>query len=96
MANVISPLFFLSGTLFYGSSIGARDQILQKEYNSELRATMGSIIWMLASLFYAGIALLLGITADRYGLVAGVVLGIGLGALTIPMYCLLQKRLKEA
>ncbi len=92
MANVVSPVLFLSGATFYGPFIVARDQILQKEFTDEQRATMSSITSFTGSIVFALNALCLGMVTDHFGLIAGVFFGVFACGLSLPIYVWLFRK----
>lgn len=63
--TVFSPILMSSSSLFYGSSRVARNALLQKEFKSGQRATMGSLNSFFGSIFFAIIATSMGIVADK-------------------------------
>jgi MFS family permease len=87
LGNITTPLIFLSGALFYGPGQVARDHLLQQEFTDEQRATMGSIASFACSILFAITALGIGVVSDRFGLKAGIALGVAISAISIPLYC---------
>lgn len=63
--TVFSPLLMSVTSLFYGVTSVARRALMQKEFKSEQRATMGSLDSFAGSIFFGIVALLLGIAADN-------------------------------
>ena len=92
MANIFSPILFLSGASLFGPFIVARDQLLQKEFTDEQRATMGSVTSFTGSLVFAINALCLGVVSDHFGLTAGVLFGIFVCATSVPIYVWLFRK----
>jgi MFS family permease len=92
LSNVMSPLLFLSGSILFGPGIVARDQLLQKEFTDEQRATMGSVASFAGSIVYAIVAFFIGIIADRFGLAAGVGFGVAMSATSLPLYAWLFRK----
>jgi len=92
MANVISPIVFLSGSLFFGPSMVAYDYILQQEFTDKQRATMASVI-SFSSRFVSGLAALaLGAIADHFGLVVAMVCGVIGSGIALPVYLRLFRK----
>lgn len=92
MANIASPLLFLSGATLFGPFIVARDQLLQTEFTDEQRATMGSVTTFTGSLVFAINAFCLGVVSDHFGLTTGVLFGIFVCASSIPIYVWLFRK----
>ncbi len=92
LSNVMSPLLFMSGSVFFGPGIVARDHLLQKEFTDEQRATMGSVASLAGSIVYAAAAFCIGIIADHFGLIAGVGFGVAVSAISLPLYVWLFRK----
>jgi len=92
MANAVSPVLFLSGAALFGPFIVARDQLLQKEFTDEQRATMGSVTSFTGSLVFAINAICLGVISDHLGLMAGVLFGVFACAFSVPIYVWLFRK----
>ena len=92
MANAVSPVLFLSGSIFFGPYMVACDQILQKEFSDQQRATMGSVVSFSGSLVFALAAFCLGFMSDHFGLIPAVAFGILASALALPVYIWLFRR----
>ncbi len=67
MANIFSPILMSINSLFYGVGQVAKNKLLQDEFSSKQRATMGSLNSLAGSVFYSFFAIILGIIADRFG-----------------------------
>lgn len=70
----VSPVIMASGSLLYGAQNVANNSLLQKGFSNEQRATMGSIVSLGGSLFFALSAFVIGIIADRWGVVSAIIL----------------------
>ncbi|MDR3424499.1 MAG: MFS transporter [Alphaproteobacteria bacterium] len=92
LSNVITPIFFLSGSVFFGPGVVARDHLLQKQFTDEQRATMGSIASFAGSIVFAILAFCIGIIADKFGLAAGVGFGVVMSATSLPFYMYLFRK----
>ena len=90
--NVISPVILFSGPLLYGPFLVARDNLLQKEFTDEQRATMGSVATFTGSVFYGVIAFVIGGIADRFGLAAGVGFGVVTHVVALPIFIWLFRK----
>jgi len=67
LPTVASPVIISSSSLFFGVSVVAGENVLQKEFSDGERATMGSIGAMGESILIAAFAPLLGLLADAVG-----------------------------
>ncbi|MBN1201714.1 MAG: MFS transporter [Anaerolineae bacterium] len=66
--TVLSPAL-LSGTgALHGVTSVAHDGLMQREYTTEQRATLGSLVALGGSILFAGASVLIGALADRLGL----------------------------
>jgi MFS family permease len=92
MANVVTPLIIMTGAFVYGPGEVARDQLMQKEFTDRQRATMASVGSFFASMFFAVMAILIGIVADRFGLAAGVFFGLCVNVTSLPIYVRLFRK----
>lgn len=92
IANGLSPVIFLTGAAFYGPFVVARDQVLQKEFTDEQRATMGSVSSFAGSIVFALNSVCIGAVSDRFGLVAGVFWGTFACGLSLPIYVWLFRK----
>lgn len=65
--GVWSPGLMASTSLLYGVSSVSENKLLQTEFTSHQRATMGSLNSLAGSLFFSVFAIILGIFADKFG-----------------------------
>lgn len=65
--TVLSPLLMSTNSIFFGINSTASDAMMQHEFTSAQRATMGSITSFSTSLLFAVAAPLLGAMADAWG-----------------------------
>lgn len=65
LPTILSPLLIASTSVFYGTRSVAENSLLQREFTSNQRATMGSLNSFAGSLFFGIISIILGVTADR-------------------------------
>ncbi len=65
--NILSPALMATSSLFYGVASTAKENLLQKEFNSNQRATMGSLNSLFGSMLFAIISFMLGLFADKLG-----------------------------
>ena len=80
-----SPLIMLTGSFFFGPGEVASDHLMQKEFTDEQRATMGSIASFITSVFFAIVAVGIGVISDRFGVRAGLGAGIFVCFLAMPV-----------
>ncbi len=62
----LSPFIMSLGGLMFGVQSVAEETLMQKEFSSSLRATMGSIASLLGSLLFAAASILIGLIADHF------------------------------
>lgn len=65
--TIFSPVLTSSLSIFYGASSVSHTSLMQKEFTSEQRATLGSLNSFLGSIFFGLFSPLLGLFADRFG-----------------------------
>lgn len=65
--SIISPILMSINSLMYGVGQVAKNKLLQDEFTSEQRATMGSLNSLAGSLVYSIFAIILGLFADKFG-----------------------------
>lgn len=65
--TVFSPVLIATTSIFHGVERVASDTLHQSEFTHEQRATMGSLITLLGSLFFGIFAIFLGFIADKIG-----------------------------
>lgn len=63
--TIFTPIIMSTSSLFLGSTVVAKNSILQKEFKQEQRATMGSLESFAGSIFFGLVAFSLGFTADK-------------------------------
>lgn len=71
--NPITPAIMASFSLFYGPSSVAGETLRQKEFTDQQRATMGSLISLGGSLTNAVAAVLIGLVADKFGIIQAII-----------------------
>lgn len=91
-ANVISPLFYLSNGLTYGTTTVGVKTLMQKEFTDKQRATLGSVASFATKFVYGLTNLILGILADHVGVRAAAGFAIALGLCSLPAYLKAFKR----
>ncbi|MBP9716768.1 MAG: MFS transporter [Candidatus Levybacteria bacterium] len=72
--TIFSPIIMSTTSLFLGSTVVAKNSIMQKEFKQEQRATMGSLESFAGSLFFGLVAFLLGFTADKLSPAAAILI----------------------
>jgi len=65
--TIFSPVLLTSTSLFYGVTTVAKSSLMQKEFTSTQRATMGSLNSLGGSLAFAIYSFMLGLFADKIG-----------------------------
>ena len=63
--TVLTPVLMSSTSLLFGSTVVAKNSLMQKEFRQEQRATMGSLDSFVGSLFFGLVAFCLGLLADK-------------------------------
>ncbi len=89
--GVASPLVISSSSLSFGTMTVAESVLLQKEFTSKQRATLGSITSLLGSMWYALASLGFGLLADHFGLQKALLCGL----VPLSVSTLLYVRLKR-
>ena len=64
--NVFTPFIMSTVNLFYGTAETIRKDVLQHEFSSKQRATMGSIVSFFSNIVMAILMYVLGYVADVY------------------------------
>lgn len=82
----LSPALLSSTGLLYGASLVAQDGLMQREFTSGQRATMGSLVALVGSAAFALFSLIQGLLADRFGLVGALLIAQGLACLPLALY----------
>lgn len=70
LPGVLSPVLLSATSILHGVQSVAQDGLMQREFTTEQRATLGSVVALGASIAYGVIGILIGVLADRIGLVA--------------------------
>lgn len=76
--GIISPFLMAFVNIFYGAATTSGTALMQKEFSSQQRATLQSIISLIVGLIIALIMFLFGIIADTYSPKAAILLAIGI------------------
>lgn len=92
MNNAITPFLFASAAAVYGAGEVANDHLMQIEFTDEQRATMGSLASFASSVMFAIAAIIIGAVSDRFGIMAGVAVGVFGSVLSLPVYVWLFRR----
>lgn len=64
--TVLSPFLMTTTSAFYGVTSVAKSTYMQKEFTNEQRATMGSLISFVGSLFFGVLSVTMGLLADKF------------------------------
>jgi MFS family permease len=86
--TVFSPLIISSTSLLYGVGEVANSNLMQKEFSQKQRATMGSLNSLAGSVLFAIVSFLLGLFADRLGVIKALLL---IELATLSVTCLYWK-----
>jgi len=78
---VVSPFMLSLNSFFYGVGVTANQTLLHHEFTDKQRATMSSLNSFAGNLFYAGVMLVAGFAADKFGVAKALV---GLAILSVP------------
>jgi len=89
--SVLSPAIMTTTSLMYGVTSTATNKLLQDEFTSKQRATMGSLNSLFGSLFFSIFAVILGIFADHFGPRNALIFSTLLGFVVLPFYFSLKK-----
>lgn len=65
--SILSPIILSSNSVFFGTGAVSMSELLQKEYSSQQRSTMGSLNSLFESLAFALVSFGLGFFADQIG-----------------------------
>lgn len=71
--TVASPILMSLSSIFYGINSTAINNLMQREFTDEQRATMGSLNSLTGSILFAVFSFLLGALADRFGVTMALV-----------------------
>ncbi|MER2520081.1 MAG: MFS transporter [Bdellovibrionales bacterium] len=85
-ANALSPLFYLSNGLTYGTTSVGVKSLMQQEFTDKQRATLGSVASFATKFVYGATNMVMGILADHFGIRVAAAFAIGLGVLSLPVY----------
>ncbi len=91
--NIISPFILVSNSLIPTDI--AKGKIAQRLYTDEYRASMGSLKSLVISITYAVSAILVGVIADKYGVVFTILISQVVKISTILIYLNIFKNNKE-
>jgi MFS family permease len=64
--TVLSPFIMTTTSAFYGVTSVAKSAYMQKEFTNEQRATMGSLVSFVGSIFFAFLSISMGFLADKF------------------------------
>ncbi|MBN2472644.1 MAG: hypothetical protein JXN59_18110, partial [Anaerolineae bacterium] len=70
LPTVISPVLLSATSILHGVQSVAQDGLMQREFTTGQRATLGSVVSLGASVVFGLSSILIGALADRVGLVA--------------------------
>lgn len=93
--SIISPILMASTSLLFGTITVARENLLQKEFTENQRATMGSLNSLATSVFFAIFSLAIGFLADKFGGVKALIIINMLQFIPIFLYLKLRRYSKN-
>ena len=93
MNNVFSPFVMVSNSVLPASV--AEEEIGQKLYSDEYRASMGSVKNLFGSILFSIISVLVGVVADNYGIITSFIVFQLAQIIPIIIYLSIFKDLKE-
>jgi hypothetical protein len=92
MKNVWSPVLLTTTSLFYGVTSVAQEDLAQSLYCEKRRASMGSFKSLIESLLCSMFAVLIGLAADSFGVVAALVAFQAFGLISVFIYGSILKK----
>ncbi|HEX3051553.1 MAG TPA: MFS transporter [Aggregatilineaceae bacterium] len=84
--TVCSPALLSSTGMIYGVNMVAKDGLMQREFTSEQRATMGSLVSLAGRIAFAFFSLLQGLLADQIGVIGALLAAQGLACVPFVLY----------
>ncbi len=93
--TIFSPILLASNSAFFGTGSVAMSHLLQREYSSSQRSTMGSLNSLFGSLAFAVVAFTLGLIADKIGPAKALLVMQLLAAISILLVWKLFKKIKD-
>ncbi len=93
--TLISPILVAIPSLTFGLFMVSESSLMQKEFNDEQRATMGSLNSLFGNIFFAIFAFFFGMVADGFGPGKTLLIGEILMIIIIPIYWKLFKAEKK-
>lgn len=87
--SAFSPLVMAILNVEYGTSSTAKQGLMQREFSDQQRSTMGSIVSLSGSLFFAMVSVLLGTIADIWTPVHAMLFGLSSSIVVIWIYSIL-------
>jgi MFS family permease len=82
----ISPVLLSSTSLLHGVNTVAQEGLRQRDFTTEQRATLGSLVSLGGSLLFALFSLVLGTLADQIGIAGALLVAQGIGCLPLALY----------
>ncbi len=93
--SVASPFILPFSNLVFGVEMTASDTLLQREFSSEQRATIFSLISLLVNICKALLYVLIGVVADWWGIWLAMLAAITIKGSSIPLYLKISKLIKD-
>jgi len=89
----LSPALLSSTGLLYGVNTVAQDGLRQRDFTTEQRATMGSLVALGGSGLFALFSVVLGALADQIGMIGALLIAQGIACLPLALYWRVFRRL---
>jgi len=86
MPTVLSPALMTLNSIFFGINTVGVGGLMQREFTDAQRATMGSITAFGGSLAFAAFSVIVGLFADRFGIIPTMLLATATATLAVPLY----------
>jgi MFS family permease len=94
--TVLSPLLMGTTSIFFGVKNVALGGLMQREFTSEQRATMGSLNSFASSLCFAIAAVVLGQIADRFGVINALIVASLISFIPLWLYRMAFRHVNQA
>ena len=93
--SIASPFILPFSNLVFGVEITGSDTLLQREFSSEQRATIFSLISLMVNICKALLYVFIGVVADWWGIWLAMLTAIAIKGSSIPFYLKISKIIKD-